>query len=95
MVNQGTGACTNVQIVAELAESTAVAGAPTGPTVGKVVGQQITFEPIASLAVKAEAVYRVRVKGTTAGDYRFRVKLVSNETRAATTKEENTRFYKE
>jgi len=95
VVNQGTGACTNVQIVAELAESTAVAGAPTGPTVGKVVGQQITFEPIASLAVKAEAVYRVRVKGTTAGDYRFRVKLVSNETRAATTKEENTRFYKE
>lgn len=95
VVNQGTGVCTNVQIVAELADSTTVVGAPTGPTVGKVVGQQITFEPIPQLGVKAEAVYRVRVKGSAAGDYRFRVKLVSNETRQATTKEENTRFYKE
>ena len=84
-----------MQIVAELADSTTVVGAPTGPTVGKVVGQQITFEPIPQLGVKAEAVYRVRVKGSAAGDYRFRVKLVSNETRQATTKEENTRFYKE
>lgn len=95
VVNQGTGACTNVQIVAELAETTTVVGAPAGPTAGKVVGQQITFEPIAQLAVKAEAVYRVRVKGSAPGDYRFRVKLVSSETRQATTKEENTRFYKE
>ena len=95
VVNQGTGACTNVQIVAELADTTTVVGAPTGPTVGKVVGQQITFEPIPQLGVKAEAVYRVRVKGSAAGDYRFRVKLVSSETRQATTKEGNTRFYKE
>ena len=95
VVNQGTGACTNVQIVAELAETTTVVGAPTGPTAAKVVGQQITFEPIPQLGVKAEAVYRVRVKGSAAGDYRFRVKLVSSETRQATTKEENTRFYKE
>ncbi len=95
VVNQGTGACTNVQIVAELAETTTVVGAPTGPTAGKVVGQQITFEPIPQLGVKAEAVYRVRVKGSAPGDYRFRVKLVSSETRQATTKEENTRFYKE
>jgi len=95
VVNQGTGACTNVQIVAELAETTTVVGAPTGPTVGKVVGQQITFEPIAQLGVKAEAIYRVRVKGSAVGDYRFRVKLVSSEMRQATIKEENTRFYKE
>ncbi len=95
VVNQGTGACTNVQIVAELAETTTVVGAPTGPTAGKVVGQQITFEPIPQLGVKAEAVYRVRVKGSAPGDYRFRVKLVSSETRQPTTKEENTRFYKE
>ncbi|MGL6074491.1 MAG: hypothetical protein ACRC8S_10055 [Fimbriiglobus sp.] len=94
VVNQGTGACTNVQLVAELAESTSSAGS-NGPTAGKVSGQQLVFEPIAQFGVKAEAVYRVRVKGTQPGDYRFRVRLVCDQIRTPTIKEENTRFYKE
>jgi hypothetical protein len=94
VVNQGTGACTNVQLVAELSESTVAAGT-TGPTPGKVTGQQIVFEPIAQFGVKAEAVYRVRVKGTQPGDHRFRVRMVCDQIRTPTIKEENTRFYKE
>jgi uncharacterized repeat protein (TIGR01451 family) len=94
VVNQGTGACTNVQIVADLAEGTASVGT-TGPTTGRVSGQQITFEPIATLGVKAEAVYRVRVKGSVGGDQRFRVRLVCDQIRTPVVKEENTRFYKE
>jgi uncharacterized repeat protein (TIGR01451 family) len=95
VINQGTGPCTNVQIVAELADTTSVSAAPTGPTAAKVAGQQVTFEPIPELAVKGEAVFRVRVKGSQPGDFRFRVKLTCSEIRVGTIKEENSRFYKE
>jgi hypothetical protein len=92
VMNQGTGACTNVQLVAELAEGTTAAGA-AGPTNGRVSGQQITFDPIPSLGVKGDAVYKVRVKGSAAGDQRFRMKLSCDQIRTPIIKEENTRFY--
>jgi uncharacterized repeat protein (TIGR01451 family) len=95
IVNQGTGVCTNIQLMAELGEGTSVVGPATGPTASRASGQQITFEPISQLAVKAEVVYRVRVKGIQPGDHRFRVRLSCSEMRTAVVKEENTRFYKE
>lgn len=94
VVNQGTGPCTNVQIVADMAETTMAVGS-TGPTNGKIAGQQIIFEPIAQFGVKAEAVFRVRVKGTQPGDFRFRVRMTCDQIRSPVIKEENTRFYKE
>jgi uncharacterized repeat protein (TIGR01451 family) len=94
VTNQGTGPCTNVAIVAELAEGT-VAGATSGPTNAKPSGNTIVFETLATLPVKGEAVYKVRVKGTTAGDCRFRVKLTSDQIKTPIVKEENTRFYKD
>ena len=92
--NQGTGPCTNVQIVADMAETTMAVGS-TGLTNGKIAGQQIIFEPIAQFGVKAEAVFRVRVKGTQPGDFRFRVRMTCDQIRSPVIKEENTRFYKE
>ena len=92
--NQGTGACSNVQLVAELADSTSATDAK-GPTVGRTTGQQILFDPIPSVGVKGEAVYKIKVKGTQAGDMRFRVKVTCDQNRTASVKEENTRFYKE
>ena len=94
VTNQGTGPCTSVVIVAELAEGT-VAGATSGPTNAKPSGNTIVFETLATLPVKGEAVYKVRIKGTTAGDSRFRVKLTSDQIKAPIVKEENTRFYKD
>jgi uncharacterized repeat protein (TIGR01451 family) len=94
VTNQGTGACTNVQLEAELADGTAAAGA-AGPTTGRTTGQRIVFDPIASLTVKGEAIYKVRVKGNAAGDMRFRVKLGCDQVKTPSVKEENTRFYKE
>jgi uncharacterized repeat protein (TIGR01451 family) len=94
VTNQGTGACTNVTLVAELADGTAAAGS-AGPTNGRASGSAIVFEPLAQLPVKGEAVYKVRVKGTAAGDTRFRVKLTCDQIRTPVSKEENTRFYKE
>ncbi len=92
--NPGTGACSNVQLIVELAESTTATDAK-GPTVGRTTGQQILFDPIGSVGVKGEATYRVKVKGMQPGDMRFRVKMTSDQNRTAVVKEENTRFYKE
>lgn len=93
LLNQGTGPCTNVQIVAELSEGTSAAGA-TGPTTGRVTGQQIVFDPIPQFGMKGEAVFRVRVRGDLAGDHRFRVRMACDQVKTPVTKEENTRFYK-
>ncbi|MEO2089812.1 MAG: hypothetical protein ABGY75_09995, partial [Gemmataceae bacterium] len=83
-----------VTLVAELADGT-VAGQVSGQTTGRVTGNTITFDPLPQLPVKGEAVYKVRVKGTAAGDTRFRVKLACDQIKTPVSKEENTRFYKE
>ena len=92
VMNQGTGPCTGVQVVAELPEGCVIAGA-SGTTTARGSGQQVVFDPIAEFGVKGEAVYRVQIKGTQAGDARFRVRLTCNEVRTPVVKEENTRFF--
>jgi hypothetical protein len=94
VMNQGTGACTNVQLVAAIAEGTEYKGS-SGPTQVKAQGQHLVFEAIPTLAAKGEAVYRVKIRGTTAGDLRFRVQLTCDQVRTPVVKEESTRFYKE
>jgi uncharacterized repeat protein (TIGR01451 family) len=94
VTNQGTGLCTNVQLVAALAEGTTFVGS-SGPTQIKAQGQHLVFEPIAQLPVKGEQVYRVRVRSTTTGDLRFRVQLTCDQVRTPVVKEESTSFYKE
>ena len=58
-------------------------------------GQGLVFDPIPSLGVKGEVIYRVRVKGLVPGDHRFRVQLTCDQLRTPVIKEESTRFYKE
>ena len=94
VINQGTGPCTNVQIVADLGEGTTATGA-TGPTNPKQSGQQVMFEPIPEFGVKAEAVYRIRIRGDIPGDHRFRVRMGCDQIKTPVMKEENTRFYKQ
>ena len=94
VMNQGTGPCTNVQLVAALAEGTEYKGRAARPR-SRSRARHLIFEPIATLGVKGEAVYRVRVRGTTAGDLRFRVQLTCDQARTPVVKEESTRFYKE
>jgi uncharacterized repeat protein (TIGR01451 family) len=94
VTNQGTGACTNVQLVAAIAEGTEYKGS-SGPTQVKAQGQHLVFEPIATLAAKGEAVYRVKIRGSGAGDSRFRVQLTCDQVRTPVVKEESTRFYKQ
>jgi uncharacterized repeat protein (TIGR01451 family) len=96
VTNQGTGPCTNVQLAAAMSEGTEFAGVgPNPPTAVKAQGQGLVFDPIPTLGVKGEAVYRVRVKGLAAGDLRFRVQLSCDQLTTPVVKEESTRFYKQ
>lgn len=94
VTNQGTGACTNVQLVAAMSEGTTFRGA-NGPTNVKAQGQTLIFEAIPKLGVKEEMVYTVRVRGNTEGDHRFRVQLTCDQLRTPVVKEESSRFYKQ
>ncbi len=92
IVNQGTCACTNIRLTAVLTEGlkpTAIR-APMGH---RIEGNTLIFEPYERLATKADTVLRVRVRGTAAGDQRFRVQLICDEITQPITKEEATRFY--
>jgi uncharacterized repeat protein (TIGR01451 family) len=94
VTNQGTGACTNVMLIAELADGTTFGGA-SGPSNGRANGNSISFDPIPQLPVKGDVTFKVRVKGNQPGDTRFRIKLTCDQIKTPVSKEENTRFYKE
>jgi uncharacterized repeat protein (TIGR01451 family) len=92
VVNQGSKAAANVQIVAILPnEMKAVAA--EGPTRYELGAGQVRFQGLARLAPKAEASYRIRVQGLAPGDTRLRVQLTTDENRTPITKEESTRIY--
>ena len=94
LTNQGTGPCTNVNITGFPAEGTSPVAA-NGPTQVRVTTGQLLFDPIAKLDVKGEAIYRVRVRGTQAGDMKFKVQVSCDQIKSPISKEENTRFTKE
>jgi uncharacterized repeat protein (TIGR01451 family) len=92
VVNQGSKAANNVEIVALLPAEMKPIGAE-GPTRHELDGQQVRFAPLERLAPKADTTYRLRVQGLEPGDMRVRVQLLTDEIRTPVTKEESTRFY--
>ena len=92
ITNNGSKTATNVQLAALLPpELTEIK--TDGPTKAQSKGQQIVMEPIAELAPREEAVYRILVQGKKAGDHLIRVQLVSDEFSTPVTKEESTKVY--
>jgi uncharacterized repeat protein (TIGR01451 family) len=94
VVNQGSCPCSNIQIVAQAPEGL-MPREGTGPSAFRANGLEVMFEPLAKLAVKADAVYRVKVRGVQPGDYRFRVQMTCDQLRQPVMKEESSRVYKE
>jgi uncharacterized repeat protein (TIGR01451 family) len=92
VLNQGSAPNTGVQVVATIPPGITVKNA-TGPVTHRVQGQQIAFEPLPTLAPKADAVYRLAVVGQQPGDMRLKVQLSSDQVKAPITKEESTHFY--
>jgi uncharacterized repeat protein (TIGR01451 family) len=94
VVNQGSCPCTNIVIGAVVPDGCAPREG-SGPSAVKINAQEVSFEPLPKLAVKADAVYRVKVRGLQPGDYRFRVQMTCDQLRQPVSKEEASRVYKD
>lgn len=76
--NQGSAVGTNIRIVCNVeAAQTLVSG--EGATAGAIAGNTVTFAPLASLAPKAQATWRVVIKAAQAGDVRFKTTMTSDQ----------------
>jgi uncharacterized repeat protein (TIGR01451 family) len=93
VTNQGSALGTNIRIVAELEPEMEFVSA-SGVTNGKLEGNKITFEPLASLAAKAKAAYTVVVKAKSENDVRFKVSMTSDQIKRTVDETESTNFYK-
>lgn len=74
VTNQGTAPDTNISITCVL-EDTQSYVSSSGATVGSAAGQTVTFTPLASLAPKQKATWKVVVKAEKTGDVRFTVNV--------------------
>jgi uncharacterized repeat protein (TIGR01451 family) len=92
VVNQGSKAASNVQIAAEFPAELKATRAE-GPSKETVEDHRVQFEPLARLAPKADATFRIRAQALQAGDLRIKVQLLTDESRQPITKEESTRVY--
>jgi len=93
VLNQGSKGAGNVRVTVLVpAELKPVAA--EGPEVRySIEPGRVVFEPLRTLAPKANTTYRVRVQGLKPGDQRIRVQLLTDEIREPITKEESTRVY--
>jgi uncharacterized repeat protein (TIGR01451 family) len=92
VVNQGTGACHNVQIQATVPDGMTALDAQ-GPAPHRIQGQQVTFDPVPKLAARADIRFRIRVRAVQRGDWRFKVNLTCAELQRPVYKEESTCVY--
>ena len=92
VVNQGSKAAGNVQVVAILPPGLrALSG--QGETRHTIQGERVIFAPLPSLGPKADTTFRIQVQGTRPGDQRLRVQLTTDEVQQPITKEESTHVY--
>lgn len=92
VVNQGSKAATNVQIVAAIPQGLRATGGQ-GATRHVVQGDKVVFAPLAQLAPKAEAKFRIQVQGLRAGDLRTKIMVTADEVTEPITKEQSTHVY--
>lgn len=92
VTNQGSAVGTNIVITCTLPAEQEFASA-VSPTKETVKGKSVTFAPLATLAPKARAVYKVTVKCLKAGDVRFGVSLKSDQMDSPATETESTHIY--
>lgn len=94
VTNQGSREATNVEIHCLVPKEMQVRGGQ-GPTNYRTEGQEILFAPLGKLAPRADAIYRVFVRGAATGDVRFRARLVSDSLTDPVIEEESTKIYED
>jgi uncharacterized repeat protein (TIGR01451 family) len=92
VVNQGTCACTGLQVLATVPPQMEPRSAE-GPTAHRIAGQQVQFEKLPLLAARADALFRVRVAGRQSGDVRFKVEMSCDQLTMPVHEEESTHIY--
>jgi uncharacterized repeat protein (TIGR01451 family) len=92
VVNQGTKAASNVQVVVSLPPGMQAVSA-TGETPYAIKAGGVVFEPLAQLAPKADSNYRVQVKGLQPGDQRVTVQVNTDDISQPIRREESTRVF--
>lgn len=90
--NTGTKADAKVELVCDLPDGVKLVAA-RGPTRSVTTEGNVVFSALETLAPGKTAVYRVQVRGTTAGNHRFRVRLRSASIKNPLTFDELTKFY--
>jgi uncharacterized repeat protein (TIGR01451 family) len=78
VTNQGTANDTNIRVKCTIPPEMSY-DSSTGATRANVRGQVVTFEPLPSLAPKAQAVWRVTVMANEPGDVRFAIEVTSDQ----------------
>lgn len=97
VINQGSKAATNVKVFAALPGGMKPIGAD-GPSGHQINGQSVVFDPIARLEPKAEAMFKIQVRGTQEGRHQIRIQMVSDSSTSGgqtdpVSKEESTLVY--
>ena len=94
VTNQGTEFATNVAITATVPPGMQILGSK-GPSAGKINGETITFAALPKLAPRADAIYRIKVRASKAGDLRIAVNAMSDSLKAPVKELESTQVYKD
>jgi uncharacterized repeat protein (TIGR01451 family) len=92
VTNQGSAPGTNIKIVGTLDEGMEFVSAG-GTVPGKLAGNTVTFDPIASIAPKGKATVTVKVKAVTGGDKRFKIQMTSDQFQRPVNEDESSNFY--
>lgn len=92
VANQGTAPATTVRVECTLPPEESFVSAE-GPGKHAAEGQQVSFDPVPSLAPGQTLAYRVVVKGVREGDARFVVRLSTDQTKTPVTETESTQIY--
>lgn len=92
VTNQGSATDSNIKISCTLEDAMEYISS-TGPTTAAVEGNTITFAPLASLAPKTQAQWRVNIRAAGEGDIRFKTVMTSEHLTRTVEETEATRFY--
>ncbi len=94
VTNTGSKTETNLQLVCTIPDKMEFRNAVGAAGVRfHLQGKELTFEAIPKLAPRADAIFRVNVRGVAPGDLRFRARITADGLTEPVLKEESTKVY--
>jgi hypothetical protein len=94
VTNQGTDFATGIKIKLDVPEGMEITGFK-GPTEGTIQDRTVYFAPLPKLAPRADAIYRVKIKGLQAGDFRVTVQAEAETLDSPVIEQESTKVYQD